>query len=198
MAGLAESEMTTPSPIRRGSSAADSDRSPPVSPIPVLASSTGVIFSLMAYGNYLASVTTQGVQQLQRRPGMLLTPSRVVLVSHLAAYWVQVQPLGQILGEALDGGQPLCDGLWHPLRSPTYHTRSEVHRILRLLKDALALPISGEGAKKPEVFSHDVKGIVAVFEYALVHGEAVISVLEPPEDKERASRVRIPFAIAKG
>jgi hypothetical protein len=58
----------------------------------------------MAYLNLLASVPEPEVERLRRDPTFVVTPTLVTGASHLLAYWVQTQPLGSLLGQALDGG----------------------------------------------------------------------------------------------
>jgi hypothetical protein len=82
----------------------------------------------MAYLNILGSVSERRVLALQRGVTALLRPSLVVRVSHLVAYWVEVQPLGRLLGEALDGGEKLGEAWWHPLRDPIFHRPTQSGR----------------------------------------------------------------------
>jgi hypothetical protein len=59
----------------------------------------------VAYLNLLAAVPESEVERLRVDPASVVTPSMLLGVSHLLAYWVRAQPLGGLLGRALDGGQ---------------------------------------------------------------------------------------------
>lgn len=83
----------------------------------------------MAYLNLLASVDEDQVEALRKDPAVLLRPSLKGAVSHLMGYWVEVQPLGQLLTLAIDGGESVREDLWHPLRSPVFHPAPIVHRL---------------------------------------------------------------------
>lgn len=149
----------------------------------------------MAYSTYLASISEEQVQRLRTEPDGRLRPSCLVSVSHLIAYWVQIQPLGHLLGEAIDGGFKLSDRLWHPLLQPTYHPPEHVRRILSSLSEAC------EQATSVPILTHDWFGIeigkvLKVFGDAAAHGYCVVKMLQPPADAERASRVHIPLEVA--
>jgi len=153
----------------------------------------------VAYGNFIASVPFPQIAALRADPNVLLRPSRMENVSHLLAYWVQAQPLGRLLGEALDGGERLADGLEHPLRPPVMHRPLEVRRLLHVLREALHQATAANRVREIHWFGRDIDKLLAVFEHAAGHGEAVVSVLEPPFDEERGAKVKIPFdATAPG
>src|SRR5215471_8110428 len=83
----------------------------------------------MAYSTKLASVPQERVLLFRQDHRQSLKASRIVECSHLIAYSVTVQPLGQVLGKAIDGGEPLDVGLWHPLRPPLIHGSESVRMI---------------------------------------------------------------------
>src|SRR5436305_1721072 len=83
----------------------------------------------MAYAVYLVSVPPSQVDSLRNVPQVLLQPARIEIVSHLIAYWVKVQPLGKLLGEAVQGGELLTPMLHHPLRNPVCHRPDDVAQI---------------------------------------------------------------------
>jgi hypothetical protein len=85
----------------------------------------------MAYLSYLASVPENQVLAIRTDANVTLHPSMLIPVSHLIANWVGVQPLGELLGKAIDGGETLNEKLTHPFRSPTYHDPQGV-RLLNL------------------------------------------------------------------
>lgn len=80
----------------------------------------------MAYFTLMASVAEAEVDALRQDLSLALHPSRVSGASHLLSYWVKVQPLGQLLNEAVDGGELLHGDLWHPLRPPMFHLPPKV------------------------------------------------------------------------
>src|SRR5262249_13848083 len=109
------------------------------------------------------------------------------------SYWVQVQPLGQLLHEAIDGGELLHSELWHPLRPPRFHRPPQVRSLAGQLGEAWE-------AAKPEMPVDDggwlmaeVRRLLRLYRHAAQVEESVVSVLDLPGDEERAQRVRIPW-----
>ena len=151
----------------------------------------------MAYGNYLASVSEEQIRNLRHDPKLAVNPSAIVLVSHLIAYWVKAQPLGKLLGEALDGGQPLNSTLWHPLRAPTYHSIAATTALFQQISDAWNAA-TGEPFPEMDWYRVEIERVLSIFGHASKNGEGVISVLEPPLDQERASRVHLPLVVPGG
>ncbi len=152
----------------------------------------------MAYGNYIASVPVTEIAELRRDPQVMLHPTRVEIVSHLLGYWIKAQPLGRLLGEALDGGQPLTDDWEHPLRAPVVHPPDEVRRLLAVIREGMETAVAAGASQEIAPFDGDLRSLVNVFQHAADRGEAVVSVLEPPMDEERAAKVRIPFDAGLG
>ncbi len=112
-----------------------------------------------------------------------LRPSLVVGVSHLVASWISIQPLGQ----ALDGGNRVHPELWHPLRVPLFHTPNEVRQLATEVDAAIdPSEIAGD-----IWLTHELGQVRRLFRHAAGRGECVVSVLQPPVDPERASRVRM-------
>jgi hypothetical protein len=83
----------------------------------------------VAYFTLMASVAEAEVDALRQASSLLLHPSLVFGASHVLSYWIEVQPLGQILNEAVDGGELLHDELWHPLRPPMFHRPIQVRSL---------------------------------------------------------------------
>ena len=148
----------------------------------------------MAYLTYLASVPQAEIVALKADPAPLLTPSLTVAVSHLIAYWVQVQPLGQLLGQAIDGGTVINSALQHPLRDPCYHELLVVNSLYAKLGEAWQQATAMESVAEDDWYRIEIEKVLRVFRHAAEHGECVVSVLQAPADEERADRVRIPFA----
>ena len=147
----------------------------------------------MAYLNLLASASEADVERLRRDPLFVVRPSLVLGTSHLLGYWVQVQPLGGLLGRALDGGQPLHPELWHPLRAPGYHPPAIVAELAEAVGRAWEEGIAAAPLPDGDWLAVEVVRLLRVFRHAAGAGECIISALEAPADHERASRVRIPW-----
>jgi hypothetical protein len=149
----------------------------------------------MAYLNFLVAASPQQVQALRKDSAVLLRPSLVVAVSHLVGYWVEIQPLGELLGQTLDGGEKLNDQLWHPLREPVFHTPEQVQALHSRLTEAWD-KARGPQTKRDDWdwYRHEIGQVLRAFHHASERGECIVSVLQPPADAERAGRVRMPFA----
>src|SRR2546423_10635620 len=98
----------------------------------------------MAYLNHLVSVPRGDVEGLRVDPDVPVTRSLTVSVSHLIAYWVQVQPLGQLLGRAIDGGMAINSKLRNKLRDPCYHDPETVRSLYSQLSEAWRQATSAE------------------------------------------------------
>jgi hypothetical protein len=147
----------------------------------------------MAYLTYLVSVPQAQVAALRADPAALLTPSLRVHVSHLIAYWVQVQPLGQLLGQAIDGGTAINSALQHPLRDPCYHEPEVVKSLYAQLAAAWQQALGMGPVAEDDWYRIEIEKVLRLFRHAAERGECVVSVLQPPADAGRASKVRIPF-----
>jgi hypothetical protein len=147
----------------------------------------------VAYFNRLASASESDVERLRSDPLFLVQPSLVLGASHLLGYWVKVQPLGGLLGQALDGGQPLHPKLWHPLRAPGYHPPAIVAELADSIGQAWEETIAGEPLPDGDWLAVEVVRLLRVFQHAAGAGECIISALDAPADHERASRVHIPW-----
>ena len=80
---------------------------------------------------------------------------------------------------------------WHPFRVPKVHPPAEVKSLQVALRNLtqgnkLDQAVHGPGS--------DLEAIQFVLDEAVKCGAAVLSVLEPPVDEERARRVACPFA----
>ena len=117
----------------------------------------------MAYPTSLASVSEEQVRRLTADPSWTLEHSRVVTVSHLIAYWVQAQPLGRLLGEAIDGGVVLSDALWHLLRPPAYHPPDRVASLLTSLSEAWAQAAAEHPVPADDWYRVEIEKVLDVF-----------------------------------
>jgi hypothetical protein len=145
----------------------------------------------MAYANYLASVDWKEIAGLRSGLKATIAPTTVVTISHLYARAVKLQPLGGCLAEVLDGGEGLLPSFWHPLRVPVVHTPDAV----RVLAMNLRAALTGlePGAQKEHLNDPEVSGVLRLLDEAALANLAVVSVLEPPSDLDRAKRVTCPF-----
>lgn len=151
----------------------------------------------MAYGVYLASVPEEQIRLFQKHALPQLQPAFQKDVSHLLAYWVEEQPLGKLLGEAIDGGQRLREDLWHPYIKPRFHLPAEVSALAPKLQAALDQTLKSLPVERHENYSSEINMVIAVFDYATLHSHCVVSALDHPFDEERASRVITPFPIPR-
>lgn len=145
----------------------------------------------MAYGNYIAVVDWLDIIKLREDLQQTVQPLKIGFVSHLASYWVKEKPLGEYLAQILDGGQELSPSFWHPFRVPRVHSPDAVRSLQSNLQAAWS-EISPE-AQAANAFQHDITEILLILKTAVAHESAVMSVLEPPADEERAKRVACPF-----
>ena len=152
----------------------------------------------MAYLNFLVAVPDADVLALSRDVSLVLEPSLVVPVSHLIGYWVEVQPLGKLLGQAVDGGLTVSSELWHPLRPPVYHKSDAAKALYQQLTEEWQRVVAEKPVPEDDWFRIEIEKVLRLFRHASDRGESVVSVLERPADQERAHRVRIPFARSGG
>lgn len=149
----------------------------------------------MAYMTFLAAIPVERIVAFQshqtgERPS--LQASKTMKCSHLMAYWVRVQPLGSLLGEAIDGGQPLDAAHWHPLRPPRFHAPDAAADLYRRLNVAWSEVTGTHPVADDDWYGVQIRQILDLFAGAAERGEAVVSFLGPPADAERASRVTLP------
>ncbi len=140
----------------------------------------------MAYFNMLASVCNDELKQLRKDPTYEVHPSLVSGASHLLAYWVVEQPLGELLARALDGGVAVHPDLWQPLRPPCFHPPESV----RQLADGIQEAISAVSLHDDDWLATEVNRLLRLFRHAGAGNECVISALERPGDAVRAKLVR--------
>lgn len=147
----------------------------------------------MAYLNFLVAATEAEVEALSHDPNLELEPSLVVAVSHLIGYWVEVQPLGKMLGQAIDGGATVSPGLWHPLRPPVFHRAEAVQSLHGQLADEWQRVLAEKPVAEDDWYRIEIEKVLRLFRHAAGRTECVVSILERPGDQERASKVRIPL-----
>jgi hypothetical protein len=147
----------------------------------------------MAYLNLLASVSESDIEVLRRDERSLIRPSLVVGVSHLLGSWIDMQPLGGLLRQALDGGELVNAELWHPYRVPCFHRPSAVQSLNQDINAAWQQVLASMDIPAEDWLGYEMRRLLRLFGHATASQECVLSVLEPPIDWERAHLVRIPW-----
>ena len=148
----------------------------------------------MAYLTVIAAVPE--AELIRFREGLIETmaASRIERVSHYLAYAVRDQPLGKLLGEAIDGGESLNEDLWHPLRAPVVQNPQTVKNCWHQLMEAWSAVTSEREVAADDWFRIEITRLLEIFAHANRNSECIVSMLEPPPDLERAIRVRMPIA----
>jgi hypothetical protein len=177
----------TPAPVTPG------NHYSPVAAVPLSVSFAPWSAIALAYLNFLAAATTADIQALSKDASVVLEPSLVVAVSHLIGYWVEVQPLGKLLGQAVDGGTAVSPDLWHPLRPPVYHRTEAVQALHRQLAEEWQRVLAEKPVPEDDWYRIEIEKVLRLFRHASDRAECVVSILERPGDQERASKVRIPL-----
>ncbi len=131
----------------------------------------------MAYLNYLHSVPMARVEAFWQDQNQSLQATRSVTCSHGIAYWIQIQPLGQLLGEAIDGGEVLHQSLWHRFRVPKIHNVDSVARLYPDLKAAWTVALHEEPLSEDDWYRLQIDKVMDIFEWAHSHKECVVSSL---------------------
>jgi hypothetical protein len=141
------------------------------------------------YGVRLAAVNLHGVERFCAS-GEPLSCSLVFQCSPLVAKWVELEPLGSLLARAVEGGNPLREGLWNPVRAPRSHSPEDVRLLARDLGrawlEAEQTPIACD-----DFFIGEIKRVVELFVHASVQDEAVVSVVLPVREGPDGAEVRI-------
>jgi len=150
----------------------------------------------MAYGTIVASVSKDSVTAYRGDGRAGLDSSMSVFVSHLLAYWIQVEPLGSTLGKCIDGGEELAPRLWHPLRVPLVHSPDAVADLANELERAWKETHQNNAiVRDDDFFGPQIANLLTLFHHAKATGECVVTFLDRPSDNERASKVEIPLKL---
>ena len=144
----------------------------------------------MAYANYIAAVEWADIASLRQGSSASIVPHSIAVVSHLYAYAVKRQPVSGCLGKILDKGEVLSASYWHPLRVPVVHSPEAVRALTADLRAALG---GVDANQEEDALDHDITEILRILDDAAETNRAVLSVLEPPADEERAQKVSCPF-----
>jgi hypothetical protein len=151
--------------------------------------------AISTYVAHLAAVPVDQIdvvrERIDRPEEIELVASRVEHCPHdLTA--LEVQPLGEILAEAIDIGQPLRNDAWHPLRAPVVIDPETVTARANLLAAAMDQARSEMGGMMAEVLGGDVDKVRRLYAHASSRGEAVVTFLVATGDEPRAAGAYVP------
>jgi hypothetical protein len=146
----------------------------------------------MAYLTFVAAVPHQQIDAIRADETTVLTPTMVNGVSHLLSYWIEIQPLGELLARTIDGGEPLNESFWHPLRPPMMHEPDDVASLAKDLTITWQ-SVRAANASDDEWLDSEMNRLLAVMSHACDNMDAIVTALDLPGDDERAQRVRIPW-----
>lgn len=133
----------------------------------------------MAYLNHLFSLSADLIPGCTSWSLIRSGASHSIACSHLISYWIDVQPLGELLRSAVDGGK-ILDSCWrHTLRVPKVHTPSDVAALSLKLADAWDIELqNGVPLLDDDWGKIEVEKVLSLFGHAAMKNEAVISILE--------------------
>jgi hypothetical protein len=141
------------------------------------------------YGVRLAAVEVASVEEFRAR-GAPLACSLSYQCSPLVARWVELEPLGSLLARAVEGGEPLKDGLWNATRAPRSHQPGAVRLLAKELgrawMEAEQTPIACD-----DFFIGEIKRVVQLFVHAAAHDQAVVSAVLPVQLGPDGAEVRV-------
>jgi hypothetical protein len=138
------------------------------------------------YAAVLASVPVEQIDRVRRGasvPGggdplgqIELVASRVERCPHDLT-GLEVFPLGRILAEAIDVGQPLRNDVWHPLRAPMVVDPETVMARAMKLEDALGRARGELSGLMADAVGTDIERVCQLYAHASRQGEAVVTFL---------------------
>jgi hypothetical protein len=147
------------------------------------------------YAVFLAAVPVEQIDDLRQRAelpaGVELVASRVEQCPHDLTS-LEVFPLGRILAEAIDIGQPLRNDAWHPLRGPVVVDPETVTARAMDLEDALVQARTELGGMMAEVLGPDIEKVQQLYAHASGRGEAVVTFLAATGDEPTAEGALVP------
>ena len=106
------------------------------------------------------------------------------------------EPLGKLLGQAIDGGEPLREDLWRPFRSPLAQTLEMVKTCWLRLSEAWSTVLRRKEIAEDDWYKIEVTKVSDIFEHASRNTECIVSALEPPTDFDRDQKAMKRFRIA--
>jgi hypothetical protein len=150
----------------------------------------------MHYTVFLASVGAEAIERC-RTTGADLQASRLVSCPHDLVN-VDVQPLGAVLAEVIDVGQPLRNDGWHPQRAPVVVDPETAMARSNRLDDAWRTAEPELGGLMGEVVGGDIDAVRGLYAHASANHEWVVSYLSAPDDPNLAERSFVPTADVVG
>ena len=151
----------------------------------------------MAYSTFIASVPKSEIAGFREGWVELMFASKIERVSHYLAYSVNLQPLGKLLGQAIDEGQLLREDLWHPFRAPIVKTENDVKSLWADLNEAWSIVLSESTLPEDDWDRIEITKLLAMYDHASQNSECIVSMLEPPHDSKRAQKVLIPLTLKR-
>jgi hypothetical protein len=149
----------------------------------------------MDYTVSLASVDAAAIAACRSDRGAPLAASLVVRCPHDIVN-VDVQPLGAVLAELLDVGQPLRNDGWHPLRAPIAIDPETAMARTRRLREAWQAAEPELGGLMGDVVGADIRAVLDLYVHAGATNEWVVSFLSAPADPALAERSLVPETVA--
>jgi hypothetical protein len=150
----------------------------------------------VGYINVLFSVPAEQIRAIQDDPNRLLHPASVSPVGHVWWPAEEAEPLLDLIGEVLDGGELLSPAYRHPLRPPVYHDPRRVRDLAEQLDRAWQQPYAAPyRVEAGGMVRSGFEEILRLFRGASGRGECVVSVLLPPTGVEGYDWVKMPFAV---
>jgi hypothetical protein len=149
----------------------------------------------MHYTVFLASVAADSIERCRTTGAVDLATSMVVSCPHDLVN-VEVQPLGAVLAQLIDVGQPLRNDGWHPQRAPVVVDPETAMARSRRLDEAWREALPELGGLMGEVLGGDIDDIRALYAHASANHEWVVSYLSAPEDPALAERAFVPTTSA--
>jgi len=146
----------------------------------------------MTYTATLASVAADAIDRYRTgAASAALAVSRVEECPH-DLIEMEIQPLGRVLAEAIDIGQPLRNDGWHPLRAPVVADPETVMARAMKLEDAWLKAEPQLGGMMADVLSPSIIRVRALYAHAAARNESVVSFLSAPDDADKAARTLVP------
>ena len=133
----------------------------------------------MAYLNYLFSIPEARATAFYQDQNASLQVTRSTVCSHLIAYSIPIQPLGELLDQALDGGEIFHASFSHPFRVPKIHSVDSVDALYPRLKEDWDQSHVEHPFDENDWYEQQIKKVVELFEWAYLRDELVLSFLQP-------------------
>jgi hypothetical protein len=146
---------------------------------------------MSTYRTVLASVTSDAIDEYRACDADEPIVSSCIRECAHDVTATEIQPLGSVLAEALDTGQPLRNDGWHPLRAPIVVDPETVMARSMKLEQAWRDATPQLGGMMAEVLGADIDSVREVYAHASSAGEAVVSFLTAPDD-DRAAKTLVP------